>query len=164
MCAATLAAASTVRVDETLDAVLSPSHDAWVEEVRRLLLPATMPDPVFWDRWSMVRYLNEGFLERFSIERAVLRELQPFITAREMNALEAGGERVAQLHLTLDRMSRRRPTSAGLAALTQEFLNELELWCAEVELACNGVSPHTLSDEARLAVKHLAIGKRLVDS
>jgi len=163
MCTAT-SAASTTRVDETLGAVLSPSHDAWVEEVRRLLLPATMPDPVFWDRWSMVRYLNEGFLERFSIERALLRELRPFITAREMNALEEGGERVARLHLTLDRISRRRPIPAGLAALTEEFLNALELWCAEVELTCNGVSLDRLPDEARLAVKHLAMGKGFVDS
>src|SRR5580765_2455937 len=122
MCAAAVATVRAIRVDETLDALLSPTHDAWVEEARRLLLPATVPDATFWDRWSMVRYLNEGFLERFQVERALVRELQPFITVREMNTLEAGGERVARLHLALDRISRRRPATAEFAGKTAEFL------------------------------------------
>jgi len=165
MGAATAATVRAIRVDETLGAVLSPAHDVWVEEARRLLLTATVPDAAFWDRWWMVRYLNEGFLERFRVERALVRELQPFFTVREMNTLEAGGERVARPHLELDWISRRRPTAAGLAAMTGEFLKALELWCAEVEFACQGVPLDTLPAEARRALKHLdAPGRRSVDS
>jgi hypothetical protein len=149
MCAATAATVRAIRVDETLDAVLSPSHDAWVQEARGLLLPAIAP---FWDRWSMVRYLTEGFLERFQVERALVRELQPFMTVREMNTLEAGGERLARLHLALDQISRRRPATTEFAAKTAEFIKALERWCAEVELACSGVHRDALPAEARRAL------------
>jgi len=155
MGAATVATARAIRVDETLGAVLSPAHDAWVREARRLLLPSTVLDAAFWDRWWMVRYLNEGFLERFGVERALVRELQPFVTVREMNTLEAGGERVARLHLALEQISRRRPTTAEFAAMTAEFLKALERWCADVEFVCKGVPLDTLPGEARRALKHL---------
>jgi hypothetical protein len=155
MGAATVPTVKAIRVDETLGAVLSRTHDAWVEEARRLLMHATVPGAAFWDRWWMVRYLNEGFLERFSVERALMRELQPFVTVREMDTLEAGAERIARLHLALDRTSRRRPTTAGFATMTAEFLRALELWCAEVEFACQGVPLDTLPAEARRALKHL---------
>lgn len=82
MCAATVAPVRAIRVDESLDAVLIATHDAWAEEARRHLLPATVPDVATWDRWSMVRYLNEGFLERFNVERALVRALQPVVPAR----------------------------------------------------------------------------------
>lgn len=155
MGAATVATVRAIRVDETLGAVLGPAHDAWVREARRLLLPVTVPDAAFWDRWWMVRYLNEGFLERFAVERALVRELQPFITVREMNTLEGGEERIARLHLALEQISRRRPTTAEGAAMTAEFLEALELWCAEVEIACKGVPLDTLPGEARRALRHL---------
>lgn len=156
----TTAASTAVQADETLDLVLSPTHDAWVEEARQLLVPAATPDAPFWDRWSVVRYLNDQFLERFKVERALVSEIRPFVTIHEMDRLEAGGERVARLHLALDRIGRRRGTAAEFAAMTTEFLKALELWCAEIELAGGRVHRDTLPVEARRMLEQLEARSR----
>jgi len=151
----TAAAVGTLRADAPLGAVLSPTHDAWVEEARQLLVPAVTPEAPFWDRWSVVRYLNDRFLERFRAERAMVSELRPFVTIREMDMLETGAERVARLHLTLDRIGRRRGTAAAFAAMTTEFLDALELWCIEIEFAGDHVHRDALTLEAQRMLEHL---------
>ena len=152
----------TLQAEETLDTVLGPTHDAWIEEARQLLVPATTPVAPFWDRWSVVRYLDDQFLARFRVERALLGELRPFITVREMDRLESGGERVARLHLALDQIGRRRGTAAEFASVTTEFLKALELWCVEIELAGARVRRDTLSVEAQRMLEHLEAPSRTV--
>ena len=148
-------AATTSLADTTLDAVLSPLHDAWVEEVRRFLIPATTPTAPFWDRWSVVRYLNDQFLERFGWERALLAELRPFVTQHDTDTLWVGAERVAQLRLALDRVGRRRGTAGEFALVTDEFLKALELWCAEIELAARRIERDALAAEGERILAHL---------
>jgi hypothetical protein len=141
--------------DETLTAVLSPTHDVWIEDVRQLLLPATVPNAGFLDRWSAVRYLDDRFAERFNTERALMAELLPFVTAREASMLEAGAGRVAGLHLALDRIGCRRGTAAEFARATAEFLKALELWCAQFELAAARVRPAALTAEGQRVLGQL---------
>ena len=155
MRADTAAAVGTLRGDAPLGAVLSPTHDAWVEEARQLLMPAVTPEAPFWDRWSVVRYLNDRFLERFRVERALVSELRPFVTIREMDMLETGAERVARLHLTLDRIGRRRGAAPEFAAMATEFLDALELWCVEIELTSGHVPCDALKLEAQRMLEHL---------
>jgi hypothetical protein len=157
------AALNGIRIDETLEAILAPTHDQWIEEVRRQLLPVTTRGAAHWDRWWTVRYLNEGFLGRFRVECTLLRELKPLVTGHEAHMLEAGGEEVARLHLALERISRGYPTAAEFAATSAEFLRALELWCAEVELSCTSIPLSALPAEARRALKQLdAPGRALV--
>jgi hypothetical protein len=134
-----LPAVGTDRSEGTVDLVLSPAHDAWVEEVRRHLLPASEPGAPFWDRWSTVRYLDDRFTERFRLESALLDELTPYVTPITMAKLRAAAEWVAFLRLELDRIGRRRGTAAEFTAKTGEFLEALELWCAEIEFATHGI-------------------------
>jgi hypothetical protein len=155
MRAVSAATARAIRADETLDAVLSPTHDAWVVEARQLLVPAATPDGQSWDPWSVVRYLNDRFLERFRVERALASELRSFVTVAEMDMLEAGAERVARLHLALDRISRRRGTVAEFAMMATEFLKALELWCADIELAGRRAHRDMLSVEAQRMLQYL---------
>ena len=148
-------AATADRADTTLDAVLSPVHDAWVEEVRRFLIPATTPTAPFWDRWSVVRYLNDQFMERFGWERALVAELRPFVAQHDTDTLWTGAERVAQLRLALDRVGRRRGTAGEFALVTEEFLKALELWCAEIELAARQIERDALAEEGERILAHL---------
>jgi hypothetical protein len=46
----TATATSAPGVEEPLDAVLRPIHNAWIEEVRRFLDPAREPGADFWAR------------------------------------------------------------------------------------------------------------------
>lgn len=131
----------------SLDAVLSPMHDGWVEEVRRFLVPATTPDAPFWDRWSAVRYLNDQFLAHFTMQRTLLAELRPLIQPQHLDGIEAGTERVARLRLGLDRIGRRRGTAAEFALMADELLAALDLWCTEIELAVRHVDAEHLPEE-----------------
>ena len=131
----------------TVDVALSPAHDAWVEEVRSCLVPATEPGAPFWDRWSTVRYLDDRFTDRFRMESALLDALTPHVTPIEMAKLRAGAEQVALLRLALDRIGRRRGTAAEFTAKTAEFLQALELWCAEIEFATHRVEVAALPAE-----------------
>jgi hypothetical protein len=144
--------------DDTLDAVLSPGHDAWVEEARQLLRPATSPAATPWDRWPVVRWLNERFERRFLVERALVNELRPQMTVLEEDMLDEGEDRIARLRLGLDRIARRRGSQAEFAVLAEEFLHALEMWCAEVELAGRRVRGRSLSFEGRLALDELEAG------
>jgi hypothetical protein len=138
--------------EDTLDTVLSPGHDAWVEEARRLLVPSAAGA---WERWTVIQWLNEGFADRFVVERALVRELRPLMTRREEDILDAGEDRIIRLRLALDRTARRRGDQAEFALLADEFLRALELWCAEVELAGRRVRERMLTPDGRRALREL---------
>lgn len=146
--------------DETLDVVLGPMHDAWVEEVRRFLTPATTPSAPFWDRWSVVRYLDDQFQEHYRIETELVEELRPFTQPLVMERLRATADRVARLRLGLDRIGRRRGTATEFAAMADEFVKALELWCAEIEAVAHRIPREALTDEGRRLVAWLEAGPR----
>jgi hypothetical protein len=135
--------------DETLDAVLAPAHDAWIEEARHLLTPASAPGAPAWERWPVVRWLNDQFLRRFLAERALMNELRPHLTVREDEMIGGGEDRIAQLRLGLDRLARRNGGAAEFTALAQGFMQALEMWCAETELAARRIHCRYLSRDAR---------------
>ena len=141
--------------DETLDAVLAPTHDAWVEEARQLLAPACALGAPSWERWPVVRWLNERFLRRFQAERALVNELRPLMGVREEAMVDAGLDRVARLQLGLDRIARRRGGASEFAAVGAEFLRALEMWCAENELAAHHIRCRSLSREARRVLEEV---------
>ena len=140
-----------IPTDETLDAVLAPTHDAWVEEARQLLMPPTAPNAP-WERWPVSRWLNDRFVHRFQAERALLNELRPLLTVREEEMLDAGEERIVRLRLGLDRIVRRRGSAAEFGVLAEEFLRSLEMWCAETELVAQRIRFRSLTLDARRAV------------
>jgi hypothetical protein len=135
--------------DETLDALLGPTHDAWIDEAGQLLMPPTPPHADAWDRWAAIRYLNEGLVNRLRSERGLVRELRSFLTLREAVNLGAREEQVGRLALALDRVARRRGSTAEFAAVAVEFLTALSMWCAEIELAGRHVRFDSLPSETQ---------------
>lgn len=132
-----------------LQTMLSPLHEAWVSEARWFLDPAASAAAPFWDRWGVVRYLNDQFPARFDLHRSLIRELRPSLEPRQLEAIDDGAERIARLRLALDRIGRRRGTAAEFAPIVEEFLAALELWCAEIELAVRNLNRDQLSREGR---------------
>lgn len=158
MRAATAPAAWIPQACETLEAVLGPNHDAWVEEARQLIAPDGAGEASLWHRWRVVRYLNDRFSARFRLERELVSELRPFGSARDLEILDAGADRVASLSLGLDRLSRRRGTATEVARLGREFVAALGLWCAEIELVGARVGRDMVSEQAQRVLATLEGG------
>jgi hypothetical protein len=139
---------SAPRHEERLDAVLRPIHNAWVETTHRFLDPAIEADADFWTRWAAVRYLSDDFRDRYRRERALVDRLSPFLRLDVAERLVREGDRLFRLRLELDRIGRRRGTAAEVAAAAQDLLEQLGVWCAEIELAAAGLTRDTLPAEA----------------
>jgi hypothetical protein len=148
-------ATSAPRGDEPLDAVLQPIHNTWVEETRRFLDPAIEPDADFWTRWAAVRYLSDDFRGRYRRERALVDQLRPFLRLDVAERLVREGDRLFRLRLELDRIGRRRGTGAEVAAGTRDLLEQLGVWCAEIELATASLTRDSLPAGATDLLAHL---------
>ena len=57
----TLAPEPSVVTELILESTLATVHDRWMAEVHRVLLPVTLPEVTFWERWDAVNYLAERF-------------------------------------------------------------------------------------------------------
>jgi hypothetical protein len=143
------------RGEESLAAALRPLHKAWVEDARRFLDPTLGHDADFWTRWAAVRYICDDLQERYHWERALVSELRPFIRLAVAERLVHEGERVSALRLELDRIGRRRGTAAEFAAGAGALLEQLGLWCAEIERAAEGVPRDVLTPEGSEVLMHL---------
>jgi hypothetical protein len=151
----------THRTEQPLDAVLRPIHEGWIEDARRYLDPAMSPGAEFWSRWAAVRYLCDDFLDRFEWERALVDELRPFLDPDATERLEREGNRLARLRLDLDRVGRRRGTAADVAAGTRDLLEQLGLWCAEIEAATPRIPRDALTAEGATLLAHLETAERI---
>lgn len=149
------ATTSLPRSEEPLDAVLRSIHNTWVEETRRFLEPAIEPGADFWTRWGAIRYLSDDFRARYRLERGFVDELRPFLRLDVAERLVREGDRLFGLRLELDRIGRRRGTAAEVAAVTRDLLEQLGVWCAEIELAAAGVTRDALPVGAADLLGHL---------
>jgi hypothetical protein len=151
---------SAARHEEPLEEVLRPIHNAWVEEARRFLEPALAPGADFWARWSAVRYLSDDFRNQYRLERALVDQLRPLLAAQVVERLVHESDRVLRLRLELDRIGRRRGTSAEVATGTRDLLGQLGVWCAEIELAGRGITRGALPVDGAELLAHLEAGSQ----
>lgn len=142
-------------VDEPLETALRPIHAGWLREAHRFLDPALNPRAESWTRWAAVRYLNAEFLDRFRWELALVDELHPFLTAETSERLRCERARLARLRLEVDRIGRHRGTAAEVAGAARDLLEQLALWCTEIEAAARGIPRETLTGEPAAFLVHL---------
>ena len=135
-------ATATVRAPrQLLGELLRPIHRAWLEEARYRLEPALESGADFWTRWTAMRYLSDDFREQYRLEHGLVNELCPFLPPEASERLLRGGDRIIQLRLLLERQQRRGHRVAGteLALATRDLLEQLGVWCAEIEAAARDV-------------------------
>jgi hypothetical protein len=147
--------------EQPLDAVLRPIHEGWLVDARRYLDPALEPGAEFWTRWAAVRYLNDEFLDRFQWERALVDELRAFLPEDASERLRQEGARLARLRLEFDRIGRRRGTAAEVVATSRDFLEQLALWCAEIEAAAGPIPRESLTTEGATLLAHLETAEQI---
>jgi len=154
-----MALASAQRVPSstgTIDSVLAPIHDRWLTEIRRFVGPATAPGAGFWDRWTATRYFADQFRDHFRLERALLASLAGLMRPTDAERLTTQAGELERLLFDLDRVGRRRGTGPAVAEEARRLMDEIALWCAELELAAASLRLDALSIQAARALEHVA--------
>jgi hypothetical protein len=146
---------ATPRSDATLNAALRPVHRAWLNEARRYLVPVAEPNADFWTLWGAVRYFDDNFRAWYRHERGLVEGLRPFLEPAQIERLQRSGEHLVRLRLEVDRIGRRRGPAEEAAAAARELLSQLELWCAEIEIAASELVVGALQPEAADRLTHL---------
>jgi hypothetical protein len=132
----------------SLAEALGPIHERWIDEARRCLSPAPRGRAGLWDYWGVVCYLDDRFLAQYQRERALLEEMQPYLSSDEVKRLRLGAFEISTLRREALRWGRQRGATGQVAAATRQLLERLPLWCAEVELAATRISRLSLEPES----------------
>lgn len=138
--------------DEVLAPVLHAAHEIWIRETNRFLLPVSVWEAPFWDRWTVVRYLADEFMGQYRREQALLDELRPFLQDDIAERLTRDGERIVRLQGELDQVGRRRGTAHTVSIVSAELLRLLQSWCADIEKAAGRIRRDSLPEEGNRAV------------
>jgi hypothetical protein len=138
--------------DETLAPALHAAHAIWIRETDRFLLPVSVREGPFWDRWIAVRYLADQFMGQYRREQALLDELRPFLPHRIVERLIRDGERILRLQGDIDRVGRRRATARAVSVISTQLLRWLRCWCADIEEAAGGIPRRSLPEEGNRVV------------
>ena len=151
----------TRHITRTVGAVLASIHEGWMRQVAVFLGPALNEDVDFWTRWSAARFLSDSFGDRFRLECALVDALENRISAEAAETL-AGAR--AQLEGTAERLSdagRRRATRMLTARLARRFIDQLALWCVELEVATNRLGTADIPEAAGRVLLRLRAAESL---
>ena len=134
---------------ETLAPVLRATHEVWLRETDRFLLPIILREASFWSRWTAARYLADQFLGQFRRERALVNELRAFLPHPVAERLERDAEVIHRLQSELDQVGRRRGSAHKMSPMARSFLQLLRSWCADTEAAAGEIPRDSLTPEGR---------------
>lgn len=153
----TLAPAHSVPISSsTVESVLVPIHDRWLNEIRRFVEPAAAPRAGFWDRWAATRYFADQFRDHFGREHALLVALASVMRPGDAERLTTQAGELERLLSDLDRIGRRRGTGPAVAEEAHRLMDEIAVWCAELELATSSLRLDALPSEAARTLEHAA--------
>ncbi|HET6797810.1 MAG TPA: hypothetical protein VFH40_11670 [Gemmatimonadales bacterium] len=130
-----------------LEPTLAATHDKWMAEAHRVLIPITNPGATFWERWDAVRYLVDRLPARIRLERELSVQLRLFLGDEHARRLRLQGERLSQLQRECNQLAQESGSARQLAARTKELLEAVRLWCAEFELATAHVPETAANDD-----------------
>ncbi len=136
-----------VRTDASVGDVLGIVHEEWMEQVTSVLAPALSEEADFWSRWAVARFLSDEFGDRFRLECALLDRLDPSVDDQMGHAIGVARAALDRTIAELVEAGRRRATGCLTARLAHRFIDQLALWCVEVELATGRIETADLAPE-----------------
>jgi hypothetical protein len=138
----------TFRTATTVGDALAAVHEAWMEQVANITTPALSEEADFWSRWAVVRFLSDQFNDRFRLEGALLDALGSLVPDGATRTLAAARAALEHTVAELQIVGRRRATGLLTARLARRLIDQLALWCVEVELATDSIETADLPPEA----------------
>jgi hypothetical protein len=147
----------TRRTARTVGAVLATIHEGWMRQVSVFLGPALNDDVDFWTRWSAARFLSDRFGDRFRLECELVTALGDLISDDAANTLATTRAQLERVADELSDAGRRRATRIRTAQLARRFIDQLALWCVEVEVATGGLGTAGLPEAAARLLSRLRV-------
>jgi len=139
----------------TVESALAPVHNRWLAEIRQVAEPAMAAAAGFWDRWAATRYFADQFRDHFRLEHALLVSVAALIPFHDAERLVAKAGELDRLLMEFDRVGRRRGTAPVVAEEARRLLEEIAVWCTELELATSGLRADQLPAQASRALDHV---------
>jgi hypothetical protein len=155
------AVATTRSTSTTVGSVLATVHEGWMKQVATFLSPALSEHADFWSRWAGVRFLGDQFRDRFRLECALVDALAPLMPDEAVGTLQAARAAVERAAEELMAAGRRRATRLLTARLARHFIDQLALWCVEVELATSRIWTTGLPRPATRLLRRLRLADAL---
>jgi hypothetical protein len=149
----------TLRAATTLGGALAIVHEGWMEQVTTFLTPALSDDADFWSRWAGARFLSDDFGRRFRLECALLDMLGSALPEEAARTLGSVRQALEDTAAALLSSGRRRATGFLTARLARRFIDQLALWCVEVELATDRIEMDDLPPDTNRLLTRLGVAQ-----
>lgn len=143
--------------DATLGTVLAARHEDWMQRVAAVLIPALDERADLWTRWAVARYLDDRFGDRFRLECALVDALDEWLSPETARSLAAAREVIERTGQELIAAGRRQRSRSETARLARRFVDQLALWCVEVEIATDGIPMDEISGEVHRLLARLQL-------
>lgn len=140
---------------DSLETILAPIHDQWIAQVGQMLAPALAPRATFWERWGVVRYLTDRFDNRFRLECALIDGLNGLLSPEAAGRLNSTRVALESIRARIACLGRRRGTGGVVAGFAGRLIEQLKLWCAQVEFATRPLSHEDLDQESHRLLERL---------
>lgn len=122
----------------------------------RMLGPVMDPDATFFERWGALRFVREPLQERLRTEQTLLDELNAVLSPAMHERILVQGERVRRLLNQVERLACGRCTARELAQATQELVQALRIWYAEIEFGVGNLRRGDLANETSRLLDQLS--------
>ena len=133
--------------ESTLLPILRQLHDAWLADVRSETGPALSPQATPWQRFGAVRYLDTVFQLRLRREAEAVRAAAYVAAPRQGTTLLATAQMLDLLRVEIGDLSQSPASQQLVPPLLHALLQQLERWCADVEVTLGWIRRDTLAPE-----------------
>lgn len=134
--------------ESTLLPILRRLHDDWLGEVRAEVGAALLPQATPWARFAAVRYLDTVFHLRLHRESDAVDAVAYVAAPRHGTTLMATAQMLDLLRVEIGELSQSASSRQLVPTLLHAFVQQLEHWCADVEVALGWIRRDTLAPEA----------------
>jgi hypothetical protein len=134
--------------ERTLLPLLRTLHDDWLRDVRTEVAPALGPDASSWQRFAAVRYLDTTFQRRLRAEADAVEGLACVTSPRRGTALLAAAQLLDLLRHEVGELSQASASQQLVPPLLRLLVQQLEHWCADVEVALGWMRRDSMSPES----------------
>lgn len=145
----------------TVGAALLARHEDWMRRVADVLTPALDERADFWSRWALSRYVDDVFGDRFRLECELVDALDGWLPPEAAKPLDAARRAIEHTGEELIAAGRRRGSGAMTARLARRFVDQLALWCVEVELAADRIPLDEVPAEVHRLLDRLQVADLL---